>query len=442
MKNIVAPFQGIFYNQDKIASLADVVSPPYDVIADDLQNELFERSPYNFCRLDLPKESGEARYEQAKSVFDQWQAEGVLVQDDKPSIYVHHHHFQLPSGERLVRKGFFAARRIEDFSEGGIKPHEKTLDGPKSDRLNMTRATKTNLSPVFSLYADPDKAVQGNFERMTQTTPIMDFVTTEGERHQVWRVSEEAALHSVNEFFQNTPLFIADGHHRYETALNYRNEIAQSEELDENAATRFLLMYFSNLNDEGMVVLPIHRALHSLDGVTVEDLLAKLKPLFDVQEVPFSDHDDRLAMLAKLGEEGRHAFWVVPKGSDKSYLISVSHDDWLATDCAKSLPESLAQLDVAVLHQYIFGDCLGLSEESQAKQENLIYWKSTEKALAETSSGRCDMTFILNPTKIEQVQLVADDGHKMPQKSTFFYPKILSGLVLHSVATDDRDGVA
>jgi len=438
MKKIL-PFKGILYNQDKITSMTDVVTPPYDVISPELQGELYGRSDFNFCRLDLPQETGEERYSIAKDLFSQWIAESILSADEKPAIYIHHQTFTLPDGEKVTRKGFFAARRIEEFSEGGIKPHEKTLEGPKVDRLNMTRATQTNLSPVFSLYSDPDKTIQNSIERLTQTTPSLDFVTAEGERHELWKCTDPEICELIDKTLVDKPLFIADGHHRYETALNYRNEILEQGELDNSSSANFLLMYFSNMNDSGLVILPIHRALHNLSGFSMSDLLEKFNEYFEVQKVSAADKEKNLSALKEAGEQN-HAFWLLTDDPSDSYLIKLDRQKWLDSDLAKSLPPSLIKLDVTVLHQLIFNKVLGLSEESQARQENIIYWKSTEKAIAETEKGNCDLTFILNPTRIEDMETVALSGEKMPQKSTFFYPKIISGLVLHSVKVDEKDG--
>ena len=439
MKKIL-PFKGMLYNQDKITSMADVVSPPYDVINADLQETLYAKSDYNFCRVDLTKETGDERYDIAGKRFEEWVAADVLKQDEEPAIYIHHHSFTLPNGKKVTRKGFFAARRIEDFSEGGIKPHEKTLDGPKADRLNMTRATECNLSPVFSLYSDSDLQIDAKLERLVQTTAQLDFSTDEGHRHQLWKMKDKEVCGFIDQHLADRPLFIADGHHRYETALNYRNETIEKQgELSDSAASKFLLMYFSNMNDEGMVILPIHRALHSLSNHDLPALLEKLGEYFEVTEVKAEESEKNLAVLAE-NTESEHRFWLLAKDGT-SYLLSLSREKWLNSEIAKTIPETLVPLDVTVLHRLIFKEILGLSDEAQAKQENIIYWKSTERALAETTSGKCDVTFILNSTRIEDMESVAMSGEKMPQKSTFFYPKIISGLVMHRVNAELVDGL-
>lgn len=441
-KSKILPFKAMLYNHDKIESLADVVTPPYDVINPDMQAEFYDRSPYNFCRVDFPKEEGDARYQIAQKIFAQWSEEKVFIQDEKPAIYVHHHTFTLSDGSKITRKGFFAACRVEDYSEGGVRPHEKTLEGPKADRLKITRATQTNLSPVFSLYADAQKTIDQKFSRLTQTTPFFDFVSCDEERHQLWKMTDQETCDFLNSFLQDKDFFIADGHHRYETALNYMKEVtAQNSDLPMRAGPRYLLMYFSNMKDDGLIILPIHRAVHHLKNFNLATVLDKLSSHFEIQEINKFDEQETLAGLAKLGSQ-HHAFCMLTKDPSKTFMLSLKKEAWQKHPLAKNLHEALRGLDVTVLHRLVLEEILGISEAAQANQENLIYWKSTEKAIHETHDGHCDLTFLLNPTRIEDMESVASAGLKMPQKSTFFYPKIISGLVMHSVKPDSLDGFA
>ncbi len=432
MKKIL-PFKAIRYNQSKVHSMKDVVTPPYDVIGPELQNELYERSPLNFCRLDLPKEEGPARYETARELFGQWMQEGVLVSDTKPAIYVHHHHFILPDGRRMVRQGFLALRRLEDFSEGGVKPHEKTLDAPKADRLAITQATGCQLSPIFSLYSDTQGIVKDALTKIAKTTPVVDFVSHDNERHQLWLLTDEAICHKIGDEVSAKPLFIADGHHRYETALNYRKEVIKNQgEISEDHPANFIMMYFCSMQDPGMVILPIHRALHSMVNFDGEAVLEKLSGYFNIETYSVDDQQESLDALTAAGKKS-HSFLLFIKGSAKCHVLSIDKTRWLETGVAGRVPESLTDLDVTVLHQLILGEILDLSDESQARQENITYIKSTDEALDEATGGKFDAVFILNPTKLAQMETVANAGEKMPQKSTFFYPKIVSGLVLYRV---------
>lgn len=436
----VLPFKAYLYNKAKIGDFARVVTPPYDVINPELQDELYKRSDYNFVRIDLAKEPGDLRYKASQSTFRDWIQKEVFKRDAKPAFYFHDHTFTLPDGREITRKGFFAVRRIEDFSEGGIKPHEKTLEGPKADRLKLTRAVCANLSSVFSLYSDREKKIDSLVTRLKSSAPAIDFKMNEGGRHQIWKETDPVVCKFISEVLENQPVFIADGHHRYETALNFRNECRQTYPPGHGLETfNYVLMYLSNRHDEGLVILPIHRALHHLRDLDLTDLLNMLKKHFRVTEVEGQSNDEMLAQLAKEGKEA-HAFQIITRDPNKTYLMSLSRRQWAGSPFAAMLPSSLVDLDVTVLHRLVFEEILRISPEAQAKQEKIIYWKDTQRAISETRNGKCELTFLLNPTRIEDMEKVAMAGEKMPQKSTFFYPKILSGLVMHPLNPDEKLG--
>jgi len=437
---MILPFKGLFYNQDEIDSLGDVVTPPYDVISDELQKVLLDKNPYNFCHVDLPQETGDLRYQNARQIFTEWKDSGVILQDKTPAIYLHRHTFFLPSGKKISRVGFFAACQIEDFSSGKILPHEKTLDAPKEDRFRLMQATESNLSAVFSLYEDPQNNVVSLCKNTLLTTPFFDFITNEGERHEMWKILDRKVIDPLCALMSEKSFFIADGHHRYETALRYRDDLLkQNPELPFNAASRFVLMYFVNLCDDGLVILPIHRCLHNLDGFSETNFLEKIKPFFEVKT--FSQDDLSLAQKAQ-GDllASHHAFLMLCVDANTVHLLSVSHTEWQKMAKTRDLNSSLAELDVTVLHNEILQNQLGIREEDLAKQTHLIYEKSTDAALAQLKNKNCELVFLLNPTKIEHMQNVAKAHLKMPQKSTFFYPKVVSGLVMHSVNTNAIDG--
>ncbi len=432
----ILPFKGLVYNQSKITDLSSVVTPPYDVISPEMQKDFYGRSPYNFVRVDLAQEAGDARYEAASKSFQEWIRENILVLDEKPALYFHHHTFRLPDGTQVVRKGFFGVRRLEDFSEGGIKPHEKTLEGPKADRLKLTRATKANLSPVFSLYSDAEKKIDRLVSRLTDQIPLFDFKTVEGDGHKVWRESDPIVCKFVAEALEQKSVFIADGHHRYETALNYRNERRKVSLNEANSRGdgaelfNYVLMYFSNMDDEGLVILPIHRAIHNLKGFDLIDFVKLLQKFVRVTKLTVNSASEITARLAEEGKDS-HAFILVTKDPTKNFLMTLKRKEWLQSPVSQRVPKALVGLDVTVLHRLIFEEILRISPEAQANQENIIYWKDTTKAINETHKGGCEVTFLLNPTRIEDMRTVAMAGEKMPQKSTYFYPKVPSGLVIY-----------
>lgn len=436
MTTNILPFKGLIYNKSKITDLSVVVTPPYDVISPEMQKDFYERSPHNFVRVDLAEEAGDARYQAASKAFQEWIHENILVLDEKPALYFHHHIFRLPNGTEVVRKGFFGVRRLEDFSEGsgtqgGIKPHEKTLEGPKADRLKLTRATKANLSPVFSLYSDAEKKVDRLVSRLIDQTPLFDFKTVEGDGHKVWRESDPIVCKFVAEALEQKSVFIADGHHRYETALNYRNEQRKlNPPGDGSELFNYVLMYFSNMDDEGLVILPIHRALHHLKGFDLVDFVKLMQKYMRVTPLTVNSPSEIITRLSAEGKDS-HAFILVTKDPTKNFLMTLKRKEWLNSPVSQRVPKALVGLDVTVLHRLIFEEILRMSKEAQANQENIIYWKDTTKAINETRKGGCEATFLLNPTRIEDMRDVANAGEKMPQKSTYFYPKVPSGLVVY-----------
>ncbi|MBI2340016.1 MAG: DUF1015 domain-containing protein [Deltaproteobacteria bacterium] len=441
----VFPFRAYTYNPQKVGDISRVVTPPYDVINPEMQRDFYQRSDYNFVRVDLPREPGDLRYEAAKATFQEWLKGEVLVPDAKPAFYFHHQTFtlgtpSLPDSRPVTRKGFFGVRRIEDFSEGGVRPHEKTLEGPKADRLKLTRAVQAQLSPVFTLYSDPGKRVDHLVTRLKEGQPLFDFTTVEGERHQVWRETDPIVCKFVGEFVSDKPVFIADGHHRYETALNYRDECRRNFPPGEGLEPfNYVLMYFTNRDDEGLIILPIHRALHHLVDFELGDFIRMLQKHFTVTPLV---GDDSATVTARLAEEGAdsHAFVLVTRDPKKSFLLAMKKRAWRHSPVAARVPPSLVDLDVTVLHRLVFEEILRITPQAQAGQENIIYWKDARKAIDETRRGNCEIAFLLNPTRIEEMETAALAGEKMPQKSTYFYPKVPSGLVINPLNPKERLG--
>ncbi|MBI4412533.1 MAG: DUF1015 domain-containing protein [Deltaproteobacteria bacterium] len=441
----ILPFRAFYYNTQKVGDLSRVVIPPYDVINPEMQREFYQRSDANFVRVDLAREPGDLRYEAARGTFEEWLRQEILVRQAKPGFYFHHQTFTLPDGREITRRGFFGVRRIEDFSEGGVKPHEKTLEGPKADRLKLTRAVRAQLSPVFSLYSDPVMRVDHLAARLKDNPPLFDFKTVEGERHQLWCETDPIVCKLVGEFVSEQPVFIADGHHRYETALNYRDECRRNFPPGEGFQSfNYVLMYFTNRNDEGMVILPIHRALHHLGNFDIADFIRMLQKHFSVTPLPTDkppggDPDEITARLALEGKES-HAFVLITRDPKKTFLLSMKRRAWRHSPVAATVPPALVDLDVTVLHRLVFEEILRITPQAQAGQENIIYWKDTRRAIEETRQGNGEITFLLNPTRIEDMERVATAGEKMPQKSTYFYPKILSGLVINPLNPEEQLG--
>lgn len=420
----IAPGRFVRYSDG--TRLTDVVSPPYDVIDEEARAALEQRSPHNYVRLILPREQpGEppqVRYARARELLEQWIEEGALVQDDRPSLLVVEQRFtDLVTGEQRVRRGVQALLKLSEFSEGKVLPHERTLSGPKADRLSLMKAVGAHLSPIFVLYPDPANEVLATLAEIFQRAPDGEAEAA-GATHRMWRVYDQALVSRVSALLADKVGFIADGHHRYETALAFRREAKAAGTSTENTPLDYIPAFLCGLSDPGLVVFPTHRLLHST-GLTVATLLPKLEGAFTVERLPRLDAD---ALLERVRAAGEHAFAVL--GANGEAAVLRWQRDTLSSLGLPAGP--VGELDVSALHSVVFERLLGLSRESQERQENLRYVKDGHEAIRRTLAGEAELAFLLNATPTAQVRAVAEAGEVMPQKSTYFYPKIIDGLAL------------
>lgn len=437
----IVPFRGVLYNPDKVGDLNKVMAPPYDVISPKKQDELYERHPNNIIRIILGKTSpedrpGADRYSRSAADLEKWLGEGVLAHDEKPSLYYYTQTYT-QDGSKHTRKGFIGLSRLVDFGKG-IHPHEKTLSGPKADRLKLMQACDANMSCIFTLYSDPVLKVNQLLEAATAgKAPDMDVTDDDGIVNRIWRVDDRQTLDGVIESMKDKSLFIADGHHRYETALNYRNEMREKVgNYTGNEPFNFIMMYFSNMDDEGMTIWPTHRVVHSLKNFDADAFLSRCKEYFDCREFSYASGSEpqvRDAFMQELEKSGKAtvSLGLHIRARDIYYLLSFKSNDVMDKVFGDSIPDVFKGLDVTVLHSLVFARILGMTQEAQEKQENLIYVKSYDEAINACSNDQNQLVFLLNATKIEQVKSVALAGFVMPQKSTYFYPKLLSGLTLN-----------
>jgi uncharacterized protein (DUF1015 family) len=444
----IMPFRGLFYNPEKIEDIKAVVAPPYDVISQDMQDILYHRHPDNIVRLILGKTYPDDtptnnRYTRASLDFKRWRSEGVLVLDERPSIYYYVQTYTLKSRLKKTRKGFIARSRLEEFGKGSILPHEKTLSGPKADRLRLTKACRANFSCIFSLYSQPNLEINGLFEDSINDIPIIDVVDDEGITNKVWKVQEQSVIESIAKDITNKPLFIADGHHRYETALNYRNIIRErANTWTGNEPENYVMMYFSNMDDEGITILPTHRVVHSIPNFDSKAFLDDCSPYFDIEKIEFNEKIEprvREEFFVRMEEMANipHFFGLYMKGINIYFILTLKNSGIIDREIADTIPEEFKELDVPLLHSLILDKILGISVKDQEEQRNLIYEKDPEAAINAISEG-CQLAFLLKPTKIEQIKRVSEAGHVMPQKSTYFYPKLLSGLVINPIEQSSR----
>jgi len=423
---IIRPFRGIRYNQSAV-NINTVVAPPYDVISPEQQDQFYDIDPHNVVRLILGRE--EDRYSSSAKAFDEWQKNGVLMREPAPALYPLVQTFRTAAGAVIQRKGFIALCHLEEFEKGIVLPHEKTLSKAKEDRFKLFKATNSNFSQIFSLYSDAAKKVDGILGR-SQSTPAAVDVTFENVRNQLWVISDAAAIENIAREMEPKQVLIADGHHRYETALAYR-DLMKSNNPRHNGTElyNYVMMFFTNLDDEGLVIYPTHRVIHSLPKFDWNEFSSTIQEYFTMTEFP-----SREAMVRTLGDQAKYAYGIIAKGPAKFWIATVKNVLALKTLMPPNLPAEVKDLDVVLLHSYFLGGVLGISVEAQEKKLNIHYLQNVEDCESEVMKGVAQVAFIVNPTKIGQVRAVAKAGHTMPQKSTFFYPKLLSGLVLNKMA--------
>jgi uncharacterized protein (DUF1015 family) len=413
----IEPLRALHYNLGRTDGLQDVVAPPYDVIDAEQRAELEARSPYNVVRIDLPV--GPDPYAEAGRLFGAWRGDDVIVSDDRPAFWVLEQDYAGPDGRRRNRRGFLARVRVEDYGAGRIRPHERTHPGPREDRLRLTRATKANLSPIFSLFSDPAGAALGALEPHASGTPWARTTDDDGTANGLWRVEDEHAIEAVKRALDGAELLIADGHHRYETARVYADEVGG------DGPHRYVLMCLVALQDPGLTVFPTHRLLRGLRPDQHETLANALRRDFDVERLQSTselapEHADRV----RLGYIDAHF---------RQPLMLTLKDPAIADAALGDHAEPYRRLDTAVLEALILKGALGMTDEDIDHLSGLGYARDLEQALDAVQVGEYDAAFLMAPTPVHAVQAVAEAGESMPPKSTFFFPKVPTGLVFNAL---------
>jgi len=424
----IAPLRPLRYAQ--LAELASLVAPPYDVISPEEREELASRSPHNVVRLILPEGHGDERYSNAAALLAGFRQQGVLVRDEEPAFYRYEQTFEPPGGgARLSRKGLLALVRLVPFEEKVVLPHERTLSGPKEDRLKLFRATKTNLSPGFMLYRDPKRVLEGP---LATGETLARFTTKDGIEHHLAKIAAPDAVRAIVEHVKTSQLLIADGHHRYETALHYAGEVDRSHpNAHPHGEHRYFMVFLCNGDDPNLVVFPTHRLVHSLPAFEWEGFVTKARELFDVLPVPA----DAGLIAMRLREQGARgpAMAAIAEGGKAAILVLKRDVDLAAHPVLGARPEVVRRTDVAILHDGILQDILGISLEAQAAKTNLQYLQDAKDGIARLGRGEGQVLFVMNATPVAQIREVAEAGCVMPQKSTYFYPKVLTGLAIHTL---------
>lgn len=435
----IAPFRGLHYNPDKISDFSTVTTPPYDVISPAEQDFFYQASPYNMVRLELGKSTPEDSetdnpHTRATRFLQRWQEEKILVRDDQPAIYHYELDYSLSPRIRQTRYGFICVLRLEDFKEGGVRPHEKTFSKVKDERLRLMLSCHTNLSPVFALYPDPEQKVDFQLKSGRAQNPIIRFTDQQGMEHRMWRVTDLDTLRCVKDLMQDKAIFIADGHHRYETALNYRNIQRQRRpDAGPRAPFEYVMVYLSNMNDPGLTILPTHRMLRHLGSWNPEAFLKQAEAFFEISSYEATQAGQEAWQADLQAGHGRQEIHVgcYHQGAVRFHLLKPRPEKVDSYLAEQGFPAVLRQLHVVVLDQVILRHLLGLSEAFLADEHNIHFKHDLAEAISETQSGVYEAAFLLNPTRIEQVRDVAGAGLTMPHKSTYFYPKVKSGMIIH-----------
>ncbi len=419
------PFRALHYHPG-VVDMDTVLAPPYDVIDDRERDELYARSEFNAVRLILSKE--EDRYTAAGRDLAAWRRDGVLVRDAQPHYYAYTQQFSMPDGSLRDRHGLLAAVRLEPFADGNIMPHERTFPKAKADRLKIMEACRTNLSPIFGIYPSADESIDGVTAAARAGAPWIDAGDNRGGRHRVWRIGEEEDVAAISSGFARVKVFIADGHHRYETALEYRDRrLAAGGAVD--APFNYLLMYLCPMDDEGLVILPTHRLWRGGAGST-SGWLDKLRQAFDVSPVDVSNAAQLEGLLAAETAPGVLALRL--RGHGGAMLLRPRDRGSVESALADVAP-SLRELDVTVLDAFIFDRLLGVDYLNDTEAGRVVYTHLADQAFASVDGGDAEAAFLLRAPRIEEVQNVCVSGEVMPQKSTYFHPKLQTGLVFHSL---------
>jgi len=432
----IRPFRALRYNQQKV-TVAQVVTQPYDKITQAMQGKYYAASPFNLVRIILGRSqpgdnTTDNVYTRAATLSRQWREQGILQQDSAPSIYAYSQTFTAPSGKSFERRGFIALGRVEDYSAKVVFRHEQTLAKPKADRLDLLRATRAHYEQLFLLYED-----SGEIDSLlvTSNRPTVDVADEYGVAHRVWPISDPAVITSVQSKMRDQKLVIADGHHRYETALNFRDECrAASSTTNIDAPYEFVMMTFVNLNDPGLLILPTHRVVHSLPSFSADGFQKASREFFEVEETdPASDAAKAAAVLQDRGRTGTALLGVT---ADRAFVLHSLKP--AAARFFSGLSPRQQSLDVVQLHKCLLEGVLRLSQESIRNQQNLSYVREAAEAIAAVrgkGDGKpaADIVFLVNPCPVQKMREVALAGEVMPQKSTDFYPKLLSGLTAYAL---------
>ncbi len=421
----IRPFKAIRYTK-KAGDPKNLITQPYDKIDLALQRKYYKKSAYNYCRLILPIENN--RYEIAQQRIQKWLSEGILSKDEEPAVFVSKQEFKL-AGKTCTRTGLIAAMRLYSYDENTVFPHEVTYKEPKTDRLNMLRAVRKDLEPVFLIYSDPENVTVDFFAEITKTKPAITVEDESGVKHAIWRVTNPQRLKLLQKAMENKKLVITDGHHRYESAVAYRDEMREKEKWTENSAFNFHMCYMVPVQDEGLVVLPTHRLLRECE--LTKGILQALNDFFTISEIHVTVEALEGFLKAHIND---HAF-AIYDGS-KAYGLLLKDENAASELVNASCPKEACLLDVVILRDVVFKHIMKVGKLKM--DEHILYAESTRNALEKVDSGQAKLAFLVNPINPEMVWQVAQKNWRLPEKSTDFYPKPVSGLTMMDISPEEK----
>ncbi len=440
----VIPFRGVRYSESSRLSM--LVAPPYDIISPPYRRELYARDPHNVVRIDfgMPEEGdseGNNQYTRAAKNLRRWLGDGVVKREENASFYLYEIEYDTPRGEKKSMRGFVCLLRLEEWEKGVVLPHEGTLKGPKADRFELLKAASASASQVFALYSDPEKKIASALEKAARGSRVSEAIDDDGSRHRLRAVTDAGVVDSVRRAMADKKIFIADGHHRYETALAYRDfRRAEAGTWTGSEGFNFFPVFLSNMDEDGLTILPTHRLILDAGELTLDEVLERSSRYFKVKRFPFlPENEDEaraefLRSLAEAGDDshgaGRPTFGFCWGSAPCYYLLTLKDLDAVSRLHDHRYSETYCNLDVTILHSLIVENVLGIDTEKISSSQPVQFEKDSDKAIDRVSSGEFAMCFLLNPTKVREVKEVALAREIMPQKSTYFYPKLLTGLVI------------
>jgi len=427
----VKPFPGIRYNTETVKDLSLVVAPPYDVIDKDQHAELLARDPFNVVRLILGSDpDGPGNYVEEAKTMRQWLGDGTLTKEPGPCYYLIEDSFLLPGEDAPYKRwGIICRVRLEPFESGRIFPHERTHQGPKEDRLRLMQAFKANMSQVFTLFDGDASVVRSTLDPVFNSNPVMDITDRDGIGRRLWIIQDPGIITTISELLEDRNLYIADGHHRYETALTYAKQMAAADpDPDPEKGYNFIMMALVGMEDPGLAILPTHRHLHSFDSFDLEKVLGCLSSSFTIETLA-SEDEGNIRLGTAPSDLGGRGFILYDPASDRLYRALLRED----VDLEARMPEMSApvrRLEVTLAEQFLMMECLGMTSDQISHQEHLEYFKDLGQAMDRARTGG-QLLVIMPPTGMDDLVAVTSEKERMPQKSTFFYPKLLSGLVFY-----------